>query len=237
MKKIILIIITLFSVISIHGQEIEPTSRMEYYLKGVEHLKNKEYEKAIISFDNALKSNYVKSNENILDISDIYNWRGMSYLGLENTKEAMSSYNLAIANCNHNTSLNSVYKNRGFLKMYLEDFRGAILDFDKIIQSFEESIKKHGTVIAYQLGSQDWNLHAAFSDRGFCNMRLNNFEEAILDTNNAINIFKKKNADDYFTRGVCKMNIGQKNEGCIDLSKSGELGNQKAYQYIKEYCN
>ena len=31
--------------------------------------------------------------------------------------------------------------------------------------------------------------------------------------------------------------LGQKNSGCLDLSKAGELGHFDAYDVIKDYCN
>jgi hypothetical protein len=31
--------------------------------------------------------------------------------------------------------------------------------------------------------------------------------------------------------------IGDKNGGCLDLSKAGELGIEKAYEIIKKFCN
>ena len=31
--------------------------------------------------------------------------------------------------------------------------------------------------------------------------------------------------------------MGLKSEGCLSLSKAGELGNARAYAVIKEYCN
>jgi len=33
------------------------------------------------------------------------------------------------------------------------------------------------------------------------------------------------------------MLLGQKDSGCLDLSKAGELGYFKAYETIKKYCN
>jgi len=42
----------------------------------------------------------------------------------------------------------------------------------------------------------------------------------------------------YFDRGLAKLNLGQKDSGCLDLSKAGELGfGQQAYEAIKELCN
>jgi len=43
--------------------------------------------------------------------------------------------------------------------------------------------------------------------------------------------------DAYHDRGIAKISLGQKDKGCLDLSKAGELGNAKAYKAIKALCN
>ena len=41
----------------------------------------------------------------------------------------------------------------------------------------------------------------------------------------------------YYSRGAVKLILKQKDSGCLDLSKAGELGNQEAYKLIRSYCN
>jgi len=41
----------------------------------------------------------------------------------------------------------------------------------------------------------------------------------------------------YFNRGLTNILIKENEKACIDFSKSGELGFQKAYNLIKQYCN
>jgi hypothetical protein len=38
------------------------------------------------------------------------------------------------------------------------------------------------------------------------------------------------------TRGIAKLQLGQKDDGCLDLSEAGQLGFSKAYSEIKKYC-
>jgi hypothetical protein len=40
----------------------------------------------------------------------------------------------------------------------------------------------------------------------------------------------------YYKRGLIKFFSGQKESGCLDLSKAGELGYADAYDAIKNYC-
>ena len=43
-------------------------------------------------------------------------------------------------------------------------------------------------------------------------------------------------ADAYFNRGLVLIYLKDKEKGCIDLSRAGELGIQDAYGIIKKYC-
>ena len=45
------------------------------------------------------------------------------------------------------------------------------------------------------------------------------------------------NADVYSNRGFAKIALGQKDSGCLDLSKAGEMGFFEAHETIKKYCN
>ena len=42
--------------------------------------------------------------------------------------------------------------------------------------------------------------------------------------------------DAYFNRGLVLIYLKDKEKGCIDLSRAGELGIQDAYSVIKKYC-
>ena len=53
---------------------------------------------------------------------------------------------------------------------------------------------------------------------------------------------KNNNFDSYktfafFKTGIDKAEISDLDKGCLDLSISGELGNETAYIRIKKYCN
>ena len=41
----------------------------------------------------------------------------------------------------------------------------------------------------------------------------------------------------YHDRGFAKLLLRQKDNGCLNLSKAGELGHAEASEAIKEYCN
>ncbi len=62
------------------------------------------------------------------------------------------------------------------------------------------------------------------------------FKGAIDAFGKAIDI-EPKFAEAYYNRGLTYIFIKEKDTGCLDLSKAGELGITKAYAVIKKYCN
>ena len=42
--------------------------------------------------------------------------------------------------------------------------------------------------------------------------------------------------DAYFNRGLVLIYLKDREKGCIDLSRAGELGVQEAYSVINKYC-
>ncbi len=75
-----------------------------------------------------------------------------------------------------------------------------------------------------------------YFDSGTAKAELQDNKGAIQDYNKAIEL-NPNDADVYYNRGAAKIMSGQKDDGCLDLSKAGELGSAKAYESIKEYCN
>ena len=66
-------------------------------------------------------------------------------------------------------------------------------------------------------------------------MKLGDNRGAIEDNNKAIEL-NPDYALAYLNRGAAKYNLGDKNGGCLDFSKAGELGYEDAYDLIKKYC-
>lgn len=59
--------------------------------------------------------------------------------------------------------------------------------------------------------------------------------EAIKNYNKAINLYPNM-GDGYYNRGLVLIFLKDKEKGCIDLSKAGELGISDAYSVINKYC-
>ena len=76
---------------------------------------------------------------------------------------------------------------------------------------------------------------SSFFSRGNSKYDLEDFKGAIEDYTKAIELMPDF-PEAYFNRGLSKIYTSQKEEGCLDLSRAGELGDGKAYEVIKKHC-
>ncbi|HEY5918015.1 MAG TPA: tetratricopeptide repeat protein [Chryseolinea sp.] len=127
---------------------------------------------------------------------------------------AMKDYNMALEK---NPKFGDAFFARGNVKMKLQDYYGAIADFTSCISLNENNIE-------------------AYFNRGKAKQFLQAYEDAINDCSKIIQLHPK-NVDAYYMRGVLRIEFGDMKNGCLDLSKAGELGDLKAYETIKEKCN
>lgn len=127
---------------------------------------------------------------------------------------AMKDYNLAIEK---NPKSAEVFFARGNVKMKLQDYYGAIDDYSAAIAINQNYIE-------------------AYYNRGKAKQFLQAYEDAINDCSKIIQLHPK-NIDAYYMRGILRIDFGDMKNGCLDLSKAGELGDLKAYEVIKEKCN
>ncbi len=127
---------------------------------------------------------------------------------------AMKDYNVAIEK---NSKLAEAYFARGNVKLKLQDYYGAIADFTSCIAFNENNIE-------------------AYFNRGKAKQFLLAYEDAINDCTKIIQI-NPKSQDAYYLRGILRLEFGDLQNGCLDLSKAGELGDLHAYEVIKERCN
>lgn len=146
---------------------------------------------------------------------------------------------------------------RALSKTELNDYYGAISDYDKIIElnsNYPLQFNKIATVynnkafsllklkkfsealpfveLALELEKNEWFI---WDTRGEIYYNLSMFEKSLLDLDKAIELHEDENS--YFIRGLVHIKLGQLEKGCKDLSKSGELGNNEAFEKIKIYCN
>jgi tetratricopeptide (TPR) repeat protein len=166
--------------------------------------------------------------ERCMNCSHEYFRRAKLYLKLDDKAKAMSDLNNAIdIHIEYNLdsidqiSLTEYYNERANLKSELKDFRGAILDYDK--------------ASAVNVGYSTLWEEVTFG-RGYCKFELEDLKGALEDFQKVL-IHNSNNELAYYNLGIIKLRLGNKNDGCLDLSKAGELGYTEAYELISEYCN
>jgi len=146
--------------------------------------------------------------------SAAYYLRGNIKDNFEDRHGAMKDYNIAVEK---NPKFADAFFARGNVKMKLQDYYGAIADYSSAITINENYIE-------------------AYFNRGKAKQFLQAYEDAINDCTKIIEI-NPNNIDAYYMRGILRINFGDMKNGCLDLSKAGELGDHKAYESIKEKCN
>jgi tetratricopeptide (TPR) repeat protein len=137
-----------------------------------------------------------------------------------NKQEAIKFYTRAIENypMEDNYMKSEAYFNRGLNKRYLNNFKGAILDYTEAIKLRSDYYK-------------------AYNNRGVAKLQIDDYSGAISDFTQTI---KFDNYNTEFTnmafgnRGIAKLSLGQ--DGCPDLKKAIELGNKNVYQFYNENC-
>lgn len=120
---------------------------------------------------------------------------------------------------------------RGFYKVKLSDNRGAISDYDKAIELYKAAVEnsKSNKNIYLQ------KLIDTYITRALAKAEIKKYDEAIVD----YNIVLKMNpnyATAYRLKGLAEINKGDLDNGCMDLSRAGELGSTEAYEDIKHLC-
>ena len=135
--------------------------------------------------------------------------------------EAMKDYSQAIK---LDSKYVAAYQCRAKVKSMLDDKRGAILDYDKVVM-LNPSLDR--TYIETDI---------IYEKLGDLKTEVGDYNGAILDYTKRI-VLHPDNALLYNKRGIAKMQIGDINGACIDWSKAGEFGDAKAYELIKENCN
>jgi len=259
MKKLFILIIAFYTIANCYSQTIS-----KYLGNAItKHYYDKDYKGALDYYNKAIELDTT-------NCSYLYMVRGELKFILKDYKGAISDYDVAIKN-DHNckytfggekegdatfetevVSDSKLYLNRGETKAKLEDYFGAIADFNEAIKfksNYNEAYFYRGKTKAklqdYRGAISDYNkainIYPAYTIiyyyRGNAKFDLKDYEGAILDYTKQIQLYPDNSPEEYYNRGLAKLNLKQKNSGCLDLSKAGELGYEGAYEAIKKYCN
>ena len=214
-----------------------------FYLRGKAKANLNDYQGAILDYNNAIaldsndvryyksrgySKSFLKDYEGaindflriqILDPENktAYYTIGLFYKFQGKSFESIKFFNLALEF--NNSPISECYFERGNAKSNLEDYRGAVMDFTKALE-------------------HNPKLYECYYLRGEAKLFLDDKKGAILDITKYI--IQSPNGEyikfAYSQRGLAKIGLNQKESGCLDLSKSGELGYEGAYESIKELC-
>lgn len=230
-----------------YSLEENPNNISAYELRGVVHLYGqREYAKAVEDFSKIIL-NQGDNKRALL-------YRGMAFYNINKNMEAMKDFTSSLTIDNNFTD---AYFMRGILKSDLNDLYGALSDYDEIIKrefSVKHTIFKMSTVYnnkAFTLVRLEKHKEALplvekalaldqsegyiWDTRGEIFYKIGEFNKCISDMNKSLSI-NNKSQNSYLYRGLANIKIGKKEDGCRDLSKAGELGNEKAYEAISEFC-
>ena len=113
-------------------------------------------------------------------------------------------------------SLAEAYHNRALSKCNLKDYTGAINDLDKCI-----SIDSTKADFYYN------RARAKYFNRDYIGCIIDN--SIVIEMNPNFGLA-------YLNRGLVRVIIGNKDAGCIDLTKAKELNAKNAQEIMNEYC-
>lgn len=218
---------------------IFPNFREGWFYKGKAYFELQIFELAEYGFDESLK---LDSND-----AEAYFRRGLAKFEQDNFKGAIADYTKSLKKGGYG---GDIYFHCGRAKGMLKNFNGAIADYTKAIEFEpnnawiyqERGLNKH-QILDFDGSMKDFNRAIqllpdarSFRCRGSLKYDRNDFLGAIEDCNQSILLDPNFPAA-FNTRGLAKIQLNRKEEGCLDLSKAGELGYDYAYVSIKKYCN
>lgn len=138
---------------------------------------------------------------------------GSLYLRSKKKTEAVQCFNKTIS---IDSDYILAYMDRASIFSDWKKYDEAIRDFDKVLQ-----INK--------------SYHYAYKARGMVKQLNKRFSEAVDDFTRYL-IFEETDPSAYFYRGLAKIGNKELLEGCLDLSKSAEMGYDAAEKAIKKSC-
>lgn len=145
---------------------------------------------------------------------DYFEWRASAFKMLNNNEQAIIYYSKAIEVDSENVRY---YKKRAECKMAINNHYGAVPDITKAI-------------------SLTPNDDSLYGNRAMCYVITGQWNNAVLDISKAISINKKVGF--YFlTRGTIHSHFDRKKEACLDYSTAGDLGDERAFEFLREYCS
>lgn len=229
-RTILLVIFTSLLYLNIASAQ----TASDYMLRGIEHFYSYDssFEDAAQDFSNAIN---LKP-----DYADAYYWRAFNYwLTLPSTpsefERVLRDINKAIV---LNPSFSSAYVLRGDVRFEQKDFKRAIQDYTKAIELDPNNVDIYFSrgYTKYWYGDKegakkDFDKRVEIKkddtevliERAGFSEKIGDMKGAITDYNRAIEI-DPNYAVAFAGRGLLKIGLGKKDQGCVDLLSASKLG-------------
>jgi tetratricopeptide (TPR) repeat protein len=202
----------------------------------------KKYALALKSINNIINANHMRSvfcNQQCVlrTISDVglHNIKGDIFFFQKKYNDAIKEYNISIKQMEKNynpTEFVLSYWSRGYNKYNLGDVRGAIYD----CTIAEDTLIKYQKKIDLKEGNFLYSNIKRIKGNSF--FKLKKYDLALYEYEWIVKYNPDMFADIYINKGIIEYtSLLLIDKACLDFSKAGELGDQKAYDYIKQYCN
>jgi len=158
---------------------------------------------------------------------EFYRQRGFSKSQQGATLAAASDFEKAIAIDPENADN---YNERGLIRLKIEDFQGAVEDFSKAIEINNDQEYLYRNIGLAKYNNKDF--YGAIEDYS----RAMDLISEELRTHKFDRAYKFKLTNAYIMRGASFIALRKVYEACADFSKSYELGEKRALNYLKKYC-
>lgn len=180
--------------------------------------------------------------------------RGLYEMSGRQYNAALNQYGNAVEKADGEGAYEQVYKafylmNRGVLRAEMIDFISSIENNVHTLTMDDQGTTRARVrdqvdrTYDYTEAVEDLQAAAAIlGDNPYIQFDLGNLYclssqlvEAIDSYTRAVNLYPAM-GDAYFNRGLVQIYLKDKEKGCIDLSRAGELGVRDAYSVISKYC-
>ena len=218
-----------------------PENGHAYWARGNGKFDMNDTKGAFDDFDLAIKHNY--------KFPVVYNNKANCYYMMDSIQLSIKGYDEALS---VDSKYAMAYYNRATAKQKLKDYIGSIDDYKKSIENnFENMSWSYNGMGFSQLCINDFdnaikNLSkaielqsdyaSAYFNRGTVEYSQKNYKAALNDYNFSIK-YNPKFDQAFYNRGCVKVAINDVSGAYTDYSKAAELGNTKANDAIKTYCN
>ena len=211
--------------------------------------------------DSAVKTNAADSmlesaawSEGVSGTAEGYFLKALNDYGSKHFNSSLAQYDNAVEKSSQQTDVSKLYEafyrmNRGALRAEMIDFISSIENSVQVLAMddsgntrarVKDQITRH-----YDYSDAIADMKAAaelVTDIPYIYYNLGNLYCLSSELVNSIENYTKAielypyMGDAFFNRGLVLIYLKDKEKGCIDLSRAGELGIQDAYGVIKKYC-